>query len=252
MRGPSMRRRRTVGLLTVASGVSRAGSSCCRRTPERAEKVTAPLAPKMVNCSSTGIPARVVTIQPSAHSRGMATAHHQRRRVCAGSATVWATPMSTPVSAPMTATSASEVRKPTTVAPSSRPAPMPSAVARIHAAGRSRPRLTSHCPVPMTAPVMRPATKAAMGLSTRPATTPPTTPATGKARNPAVQISHETSARRVAVEGFMEIITLRSGNGSGSESRRGHARLLLCRCGAGRGGAGQRRSRARRSTARSR
>src|SRR4051794_16100273 len=53
----------TVGLLTVALGVARAGSSCCRSTPERAEKVTAPLAPKMVNCSSTGIPARVVTIQ---------------------------------------------------------------------------------------------------------------------------------------------------------------------------------------------
>ncbi len=169
-----------VGSVTGGLAVWRAGSSCCRRIPERAEKVTAPLAPKMVNCSWTGIPARVVTIQPSGHNSGMATAHHQRRRVRAGSATVWATPRTAPVSAPMTATSASEVRKPTTVAPTSSPAPMPSAVARIQGKGRSRPRLTSHCPVPTTAPLMRPATTAAMGLSTRPATSTAGNPGDGE------------------------------------------------------------------------
>jgi hypothetical protein len=42
------------------------GRSQYNKSPERAENVTAPLAPNMVNCSSTGIPARVVRIQPSA------------------------------------------------------------------------------------------------------------------------------------------------------------------------------------------
>src|SRR5829696_7845508 len=56
-----------------AGVVGRGSSRLYNNRPERAEKVTAPLALKMVTCSSTGIPASVVTIQPSAHSGGIAT-----------------------------------------------------------------------------------------------------------------------------------------------------------------------------------
>ena len=65
----------------LPAGALRTGRIPCNNSPESAEKVAAPLAPNIVNCSSTGIPARVVTIQPSAQSSGIATAHHQRRRV---------------------------------------------------------------------------------------------------------------------------------------------------------------------------
>ena len=101
----------------------------------------------------------------------------------------------------MTATSASEVPKPTTVAPSSSPP---------HAERRGQDPARGTEPAAADQPLSgaddgtgdeagRPA--AASGSSTRPATTPPATPAMGKARNPAVQISHEMSAYRLGVEG---------------------------------------------------
>ena len=180
----------------------RTGSSAYNNRPDRAEKVAAPLAPKMVNCSAAGIPASVVMTQPSAHRNGIAAAHHQRRRVRAVVPESGRRRGPRPVRAAITAMSASDVSNPTTVAPSSRPPPMPSAVARIHGTGRSRPRLTSHCPAPTTAPVTSPASRAATGSSTRPATARPARPAIGKARNPAVQISHDpkkVSRRRTGV-----------------------------------------------------
>ena len=53
-------------------------------SPDRAQKVTAPVAPNTVNCSSTVTMARVVTVHPRAHSSGSAAAHAQRSWVWQG------------------------------------------------------------------------------------------------------------------------------------------------------------------------
>src|SRR3954470_16685500 len=92
-----------------SSPVVRTGRRTWSRRPDKAEKVSAPKAPKIVNCSSTWIWPRVVTVQPSAHRAGIAAAHAQRLRVRRGRASACAGPRKTPVRAPIRARSASEV-----------------------------------------------------------------------------------------------------------------------------------------------
>ncbi len=172
------------------------GRRCWSRMPSRAVTVTAPLAPKTVNWSSTATPATVVTAQPSAQRTGIVTAQSQRCRARGGSATAWVAPSTAPVTAPMTASRARDVPKSTATAPSRRPTPIPRAVATTQRSRGSRRELARACPAPSTAPVARPPRAAAAGPSTRPTTTRPVMPDSGKATNPAVQSSQARSALR--------------------------------------------------------
>ena len=61
--------------LTAPSGWGRDRSSTYNSRPERAEKVTAPAGAEDGELLLNGDPTSVVTVQPSAHSGGIATAH---------------------------------------------------------------------------------------------------------------------------------------------------------------------------------
>src|SRR6185437_2302336 len=75
--------------------------------------------------------------------------------------------------------------------------PMAAAVAGIQARGSpSRRRATSHCPVPMTAPAIRPPTSAATPSLIRPTAAWAAIPAIGKLMKPAVHSSQLLTLKR--------------------------------------------------------